>query len=260
MEQPDNPWLHLARGNALADQRRDKEAEAEYREAIHLQRDFPEAHSNLGAALYNQGRFREAIAAFREVLRIAAPGDPQCRMAEELIRQCERLIKLDRKLSAVLQGEAEPANAAERLALADLCQAPYKRLHAAATRFYTDAFAADPRLAADLQHQHRYNAACSAALTAVGQGEDARLLPDKVAFRLRRQALDWLKDDLAAYAKLTERDQPTVKQAVRERLTRWQQDPALASVRDRDALGKLPESERQAWQQLWDDVAALLGR
>jgi hypothetical protein len=55
-------------------------------------------------------------------------------------------------------------------------------------------------------------------------------------------------------------DQPAVKQAVRERLTHWQQDAELACVRDRGALDKLPESERQAWQQLWDDVAALLRR
>jgi hypothetical protein len=191
-------------------------------------------------------------------LRIAAPSDPLYRAAEESIRQCERLIKLDRKLSAVLQGEAEPASVAERLALAELCQAPYKRLHAAATRFYTDAFAIDPRLAADLQQQHRYNAACSAALAAAGQGEDTRLLPDKVAHGLRRQALDWLKNDLAAYAKLAERDQPTVKQAVRQRLTHWQQDAALASVRDNSALEKLPHAERAEWEKLWADVAESL--
>jgi serine/threonine-protein kinase len=250
------PKAHYDLGVVLGRQGNHKEAEAEYREAIRLQPDYPQAHGNLGAALSNQGRFREAIAAFREILRIAAPGDPQCRIAEERIRQCERLIKLDRKLSAVLQGEAEPASAAERLALAELCRAPSKRLHAAASRFYTDAFAADPKLAANLQQQHRYNAACSAALAAVGQGEDARLLPDQVAHRLRRQALDWLKDDLAAYAKLAERDQPAVKQAVRQRLTHWRQDADLASVRD--ALDRLPEAERQAWRQLWDDVTTLL--
>jgi len=32
----------------------------------------------------------------------------------------------------------------------------------------------------------------------------------------------------------------------------------LASVRDKAALDKLPEDERQQWRQLWDDVAALL--
>jgi hypothetical protein len=38
----------------------------------------------------------------------------------------------------------------------------------------------------------------------------------------------------------------------------WQQDSDLAWVRDREARAGLPDDERQAWSQLWDDVAALL--
>jgi hypothetical protein len=73
-------------------------------------------------------------------------------------------------------------------------------------------------------------------------------------------AIAWLQDDLAAYAKLAERDQPAGKQTVRQRLEHWKQDPDLASVRDREALDRLPEAERQPWQQLWTDVASLLKR
>jgi tetratricopeptide (TPR) repeat protein len=40
-------------------------------------------------------------------------------------------------------------------------------------------------------------------------------------------------------------------------LSSWQTDSALASVRDRAALAELPEDERQQWQRLWADVAAL---
>jgi hypothetical protein len=32
--------------------------------------------------------------------------------------------------------------------------------------------------------------------------------------------------------------------------------PDFAGVRDREALARLPERERQAWQQLWADVRA----
>jgi hypothetical protein len=56
-----------------------------------------------------------------------------------------------------------------------MCQQPYQKHYAASARLYADAFTADAKLAADLNQQHRYNAACSAALTAAGQGEDARL-------------------------------------------------------------------------------------
>jgi hypothetical protein len=39
-----------------------------------------------------------------------------------------------------------------------------------------------------------------------------------------------------------------------------QKDADLAGLRDPDALAKLPEAEREPWQQLWTDVAALLKR
>jgi hypothetical protein len=34
--------------------------------------------------------------------------------------------------------------------------------------------------------------------------------------------------------------------------------PEFDSVRDKEALAKLPEAERAAWQQLWADVETLL--
>ena len=37
-------------------------------------------------------------------------------------------------------------------------------------------------------------------------------------------------------------------------------DPDFAGVRGPEALAKLPEAERQPWQQLWGDVAATLAR
>jgi hypothetical protein len=40
----------------------------------------------------------------------------------------------------------------------------------------------------------------------------------------------------------------------------WQSDSNLTSVRDNEALTKLPEDERKNWTELWDDVAALLKR
>jgi hypothetical protein len=127
-----------------------------------------------------------------------------------------------------------------------------------AARLYADAFAADPELADDLGSGQRYSAACYAALAAAGQGEDAGNLPDKVRLMLRRQALAWLREDLTACAKLTERPEPAARQSVRQRLAHWQQDTDLASVRDPQALDRLPDDERQQWHQLWQDVAALL--
>jgi tetratricopeptide (TPR) repeat protein len=41
-------------------------------------------------------------------------------------------------------------------------------------------------------------------------------------------------------------------------LSAWQTDSALAGVRDQAGLAKLPDDEREQWQRLWADVAALL--
>jgi serine/threonine-protein kinase len=255
--QPDFVLAYFNLGNALRDQKKPAEAEAAYRRAIALQPDHAKAHCTLGLALRDQGRFADALASLRRghALGSKAPGWRYPSAA--WVRQCERLAELDRQLPAVLGGDAEPASAAEGVEFAVLCWR-YKRRHAAAAGFYADAFAAEPKLAADLGRQHRYNAACSAALAAAGKGEGAGRLPDRVVLTLRRQALRWLRDDLAAYT----RDVaiPAARSAIRQRLGRWQQDTDLASVRDAEELNKLPEYERAAWRQLWDDVDALRKR
>ena len=43
-------------------------------------------------------------------------------------------------------------------------------------------------------------------------------------------------------------------------MTHWKQDTDLTGVRDPKALAKLPPDERDAWQQLWQDVEALLAK
>jgi hypothetical protein len=205
-----------------------------------------------------QGRFTQALESLRRADAIGSQTPGWRHPFADWIRQCERLVELDRKLPTVLRGDAEPSSEAERLELAALCQHPSKRLHASATRLYAAAFTADPKLTSDLSRQHRYYAACSAVLAAAGQGEDAKHLPDKVTLLLRGQALRWLQDDLALYTKLADREEATVKQVVRRRLAHWQEDTDLASVRDKAALDRLPEDERQQWRMLWEDVAAVL--
>jgi tetratricopeptide (TPR) repeat protein len=230
---------------------------AEYRTAIALDPDYPEAHCNLGLALREQGRFAEALDELRRGHALSSRRPGWTYPSADWVRQCEPLAELDRKLPTVLSGEAAPAGAADRLALGQFCR-QHKRLYAAAARLYAGAFAADPRLTADLRQPHRYNAACSAARAAAGQGEDAKHLPDKVQQMLRRQALAWLRDDLALYRKQAEREEPAARQLVRERMRHWQQDTDLVTVRDEKALSRLPDDERAAWRQLWDDVEALL--
>jgi serine/threonine-protein kinase len=255
---PKDAKVHLNLGLALHGKDLDS-AIAEYRRAIDLDPKDAKAHYSLGVALQELGNFTEASTAKRRTLELLPRRDPWYQLAAQQLEQCERLAALDQKLWAVLKGEAEPAGAAERLALGQLCW-QYKHRYAAAARFCADAFAADPKLADDLRRQHRYNAACSAARAAAGEGEDARQLPDKAVVMFRRWALGWLHEDLAQYAKLTESGESAARQLVRIGLGHWLEDTDLAGLRDPAALAKLPEAEREAWLKLWAEVDTLLRR
>jgi hypothetical protein len=172
------------------------------------------------------------------------------------VRQAERMAALERKLPAFLQGEFKPRDNTKRLALIDVCHA--KKLHAASARLYAAAFAADPKLADDSNAGHRYNAACDAALAAAGQGKDAAKLDHKEKARLHKQALAWLRADLALFTKQMESGQAAARRAAQKALRHWQQDSDFDGLRDAAALAKLPAEERTAWAKLWSDVAALL--
>ena len=150
------------------------------------------------------------------------------------------------------------ADAQEGAQLGDLC-VQYKKRYDAAVRLYTNAFAADPKLAGDLRSERRYNAACSAALAAAGDGEDAAKLDAKERARLRQQALTWLRADLTAWAKLLDQQPDKARRDILKTMQHWQQDADFAHVHG-DSLAKLPEAERKKWQKLWDDLEALRQR
>jgi serine/threonine-protein kinase len=252
------PYAHL--GGALRAQGRLTEGEAACRKAIDLKPDYAEAHCNLGVILQRQGRFAEAVASLRRGHELSPQVPDWSYPSAELVREAEQLLALDGKLPRVLKGEAQPAGVGEQLALARLCVMPVKRQYAAAARFYAAAFAAEPRRADDLRGAHRYNAACAAALAGCGQGEGAAALDDRERARLRQQAVDWLRTDLAARTKLLDRDPERARTVVAQALRHWQADADLAGLRDQAALDKLPEAERAACQKLWADVGALLAR
>jgi serine/threonine protein kinase/Tfp pilus assembly protein PilF len=257
---PKSAKAHYNLGLALYDQGKLDEAIAEYRQAIALQPDDAEAHCNLGHALRRQGLFREALEELRRGHELGSKRPGWRYPSAEWVGQCERLVELDEKLPAFLDGKTAPAGAGERIELAGLCA--LKRLNRAAAGFYEDAFAAEPKLADDLAAGHRYNAACAAALAAVGQGKDVDRIGDKEKSRLRAQALDWLRADLEALGRLldTEATPAPTAAGVASTLKHWQSDPDLAGVRGAAALARLPEAERQPWQKLWDDAADLLAR
>jgi hypothetical protein len=256
---PKRAAAHTNLGSALVG-KHTEEGIAEFRKAAQLDPTDARAYCGLGLALVEQGSFAEARTAFRRCQQLRPEGHPLRNFATQRLQQHERAMDLDAQLAAVLKGQARPADAAERLALADHCRQPYKRLYAASARFYAEAVEAPPGLAADLRAGHRYHAARAAALASVGKGEDAAKLDDRERADLRKQALDWLRADLALWSKRAGGDDPNDRAGVQKQLEHWQTDPDLAGVRDKDALGKLLADEQKAWRKLWDDVSAVLKR
>jgi serine/threonine-protein kinase len=236
------------------------EAMVEYRQAIRLKPDFAQAHCNLAHLLSREGRFDEALGYMTRGHELGSKQPGWRYPSAQWVRNVEQLVVLDKKSPAILTGEATPANPAEAIALASMCQQPYKKRFAASARLYADAFAAELKLATDRNQPHRYNAACSAALAAAGKGKDARWLPDKVTVMFRSWAMTWLRDELTAYGKLAQQPNPALKQTIQRQLNHWRRDPDLASVRDLEALDRLAENERAHWQALWRDVDELAKR
>jgi serine/threonine-protein kinase len=222
--------------------------------AAALRSESPGCLFNLGVALMIKGQEDEAIAYYRKVIEL----EPKFAPARTGLAQAQRLAAARDKLPAFRDGSYMPASNEERLGLVEWCR--IRKLHRSSTRLYAEAFAADPRLADDLEAGHRYAAACSAALAALGKGEEAATLDDVERARLRKHALDWLRADLALRAKSVESGTPAKGAEVQGVMRRWQQVPDLAGIRDPAALVQLPAGERNACEVLWVDVQAVIDR
>jgi tetratricopeptide (TPR) repeat protein len=256
---PDFPEARYNLGNDLREEGKLDEAVAEFHKAIALKPDLAEAHCGLGLVLAQQGEFRQALEELRRGHELGSRRPTWRYPSAQWVRQAERLVELDAKLPSILTGEAKPANTDECVELALVCVL-YKKLNRAGADLFARAFAEQPQLAEDLGPQHRYNAACAAALAGCGQGKDADQSDARERTRLRRQALDWLRADLAAWGRLLEKEPDKTAPVLAATMQHWQQDTDLAGVRGQEALAKLPEAERQEWPRLWNDVAEMLKR
>jgi serine/threonine protein kinase/Tfp pilus assembly protein PilF len=241
-------------GLARKHQGKPDEAIAFFSKAIDLDHGLAAAHCFLGQTLQDQGRFAEGLEELRRGDVLGRQRSDWRYPSSDWVREAEQYVALERNLPTLLSGEDQPADSAERLMLARMCLV-HKKLYSAAARFFADAFADQPNLVRDLNTQNRYQAACAAALAGCGQGQDAGSLADEERARLRQQALDWLRGDLASYRSLLDKEPGKAAPLVRNRMQHWQKDQDFAGVRGPAALASLPEAERPAWQQLWSDVA-----
>jgi serine/threonine-protein kinase len=236
------------------------EAIATYRAAVTIKPDYAEAYCNLGGLLKHEGRFVEALAAYGRGHELGSPRPGWTYPSAKWVQEAELLAAQEARLEASLQGKAQPADTAERMKFAWLCQRPHKQLNAAAARFYAEAFAADPKLAEDPIAAHRYNAACAAALAAAGLGRDAAQLKDDERARWRKLALDWLRTDLNAHTKRLQEGKPEDQALARQQLAYWLRDEDLIGIREPAALAKLASAEQKECTMLWQEVRMRLAQ
>jgi eukaryotic-like serine/threonine-protein kinase len=247
---------HLGRGIALGCLERHADAAAAFTEALRLEPDVPDVYCNLSFALRHLGRFGESLAAMKRGHELGAKKPDWPHPSAKWVRDCELLVQFDRELAAIQRGEAPPADAQQRIGLAEFC-IMYKRLPVTALRIWTAVFAEGFPPAEQDKAIQMYNAACTAALAGSGDGLDVAELSDADRARWRKQALDWLRAALDVWNKRVEEGTAADCAAIEKRMKRWQEETGLVSLRDEAAQAKLPESERELCRKLWADVTAL---
>jgi serine/threonine-protein kinase len=204
--------------------------------------------------------------------------DPQNGWIYHILRREAEAMILP-QLQAFRQGDWQPQDNNERLALLGICES--EALYGTASRLCAEAFAADPDLAERLTRQclHRaaqesdksnrtkaliseirYRAARCAALAGCGVGNDSAKLSAAEQTHWRRKALEWLRTDLAMLSKTPDRGRPADRDLAKEMLTLWQDEPDLAGLREPARLKTLAEDERKGCLNLWADVRSVLTR
>jgi hypothetical protein len=97
------------------------------------------------------------------------------------------------------------------------------------------------------------------AAQAVWEGREAFTPAVEAArARFRQQAWALLRAEVATQARQLSSASPAEAAAARQVLEALRDLPGLASVRNPAALASLPEPERQAWQEFWQEVEGLL--
>jgi serine/threonine-protein kinase len=256
----DYPDAHYNLGIALQAKGDLQGAIKAFQEALRLKKDYPEAHCNLGFTLVQSGQFAEALAALKRGHELGSKKPGWRYPSAEWVKGCQRLVELDRDLPAILTGKSEPTDPAQLMEFARF-GAHRKRRFVEVAQLFERCFAKHPAWATRREQVGpRYYAAATAVMAARREGVGADKLDEDGLRRWREQARQWLRAELDAWAVVQKRGDAAELKTLRQAVQYWREDGWLSGVRDAKALAQLPEAERQAWQQLWADVAALLNR
>jgi serine/threonine-protein kinase len=271
---PENPYVLFVAGLSKYRQGRAKEALPLLQESVAKISDRASPRLVLAMAQFESGLREDSRKTLAEALRAYSwepVADERLWVSDVLRREAEALILPDVPPLRV-RGVETPAND-ERLALVEICHS--KGLNRSAARLMAEAFAADADVADKLtalcrdvagnvheragrinvlNSEPRYLAARSAALAGCGIGNDTADLRDEERARWRRQAREWLRDDLNAWGRVRDGDPESVREGAKEMLALWQSNPDLARLREPNAMKGFATEEREEWAALWKAV------
>ncbi len=166
-----------------------------------------------------------------------------------------RLARLEEHADAIRQGTYEPDSTRAALDAAEWARC--KGAHAVAVAYFQQAFEGYVEEFDDARLRIRYRAARAAARA----GEAAGIVSEERK-ALHVQARGWLEEELPYWRSRLDERPPRGRihvSIVEPELWHWKYHLDLASVRDADALAKLPDDEREAWEAFWQEVDAVLG-
>jgi serine/threonine-protein kinase len=206
---------------------------------------------DLGVTLWYARRLDEALGYFRATVALRPKVSTTHTAVGGVLRDMGRVDESIGYFEEALR--LDPKNVLARATLAGVLQTR-GRLDEAIDQFQR-AVQLDPKYSLALASlgPSLYATARAALRDAAGQGPQKKPLGEPERAELRRQALARLRVGLDLKTKLFNDGK-----AVDWPIADWQTDPVLASVRDPAELAKLPDAERQQWQRLWADVAALV--
>ncbi len=206
--------------------------------------------------------FRRYMRQHLATLARVAAAQHEADLAREVKVELSELLLSDPANSKIAEQLATPKEDLANASVGELLglgQFAYDTMQfSLASHLFDCALKKDTALAEDRQRQIAYNAACCALLAAAGESNGESPLDDAERSELRGQALIWLTAELNRWQEFLdanpERTAPERAAIVRQVLDHWKTDPDLQSVREENQLIDLPESERESWVRLWQQV------
>lgn len=248
----DDPEAHFLLGRALQSAGALDEAEQHLRETVRLWPAHAAAHCALGALLQERGDYSGALAAFRMGHAHGMQDEGWHEPSGEWVAEAERLVAMQDSLESVRRGGEAQGTGEDKLALAVMAR--QKDLNGTSAKLFAAAIEQTPRLVDKPALRTRIEAARAAALAGCGHGVDAADLDESTRQKWRRVAFDWLGQELEVQrGRLADGERLEVARAASE----WLASEEFAGVRDEEALGALPATERARWSAFWAEVREL---